>query len=77
MDNKDMNVESNNGGMESMQRKQAILFCQSLGSERQNPSKYIIVSKVELSKQRENKKIMKMWEFSYQSRWSVWWDRVR
>lgn len=61
MDSRDMNVESNNGGMESMQRKQTILFCQSLGSERQNPSKYIIVSKVELFKQRENKKIMKMW----------------
>lgn len=68
MDNRDMNVEGNNGGMESLQRRQAILFCQSLGRERQNPSKYIVVSDVELFKQRENKKIMKMWEFSYQSR---------
>lgn len=55
-----------------MQEKQAILFCQSLAGDREKPSKYIIVSKVELFKQKENKKIMKMWEFSYQSKWAVW-----
>lgn len=47
MDNRDTNVESNSGGMESMQKKQAILFCQSLAGDRQKANKYIIVSKVE------------------------------
>lgn len=74
MDNKDMNVKSNSGGMESTQKKQTILFCQSLAVDTQNASKYI-VSKVEIFKQRENKEKMKIWEF-YQSRWAVWWGRV-
>lgn len=77
MGNGDMNVESNSGGMQSIQKKQAILFCQSLAGDRPKASKYVIVSKVELFKQRENKKIMKMWEFSYQSKWAMWCDRVR
>lgn len=69
-----MNVESNSGDMENMQKKQTILF---MAGGTQKANKYIIVSKVEIFKQRENKKKMKMWEFSYQSRWAVWWDRVR
>lgn len=68
MDNRDIDVESNSGGMESIQKKQTILFCQSLAGDTQKTSKYVIVSKVEIFKQRENKKKMKMWEFSYQSR---------
>lgn len=60
MDNRDMNVESNSGGMGSMQNKQMIFFCQTVAGYRQKASKSIIVSKVELFKQRENKKIMKM-----------------
>lgn len=47
MDNRDMNVESNSGGTDSMPKKQAILFCQSLASDRQKAGKYIIVSNVE------------------------------
>lgn len=42
MDNRDMNVESNSGGMESMQKKQTILFCQSLAGDTEKASKYII-----------------------------------